>query len=279
VSDPIGPRSGNRRALGDHVARQCRGVFRRPRADRMEDRGWVTRRPNPNDRRCAILALTGVGRAIGRAADATFEMWLDQIVAAVACRARTRNPRNANRLKVTLTWPTADRTLSMHSRRNRRRRSIALLSLLDALDVDGFDYLSLVLHDGTVPPARSCRAHGFPDFQSKGGCLLSASLFTHELPGRLVSGHHWMTGVTRAGADVSAPYPRGPATPSRQRLPPRWHEGECLVFDDHFEHEARNQTAQDRVVLIVDLWHSDRSAARSSYWKACNATPLPMLET
>jgi hypothetical protein len=39
----------------------------------------------------------------------------------------------------------------------------------------------------------------------------------------------------------------------------RWREGECLVFDDHFEHEAWNHTAEDRIVLIVDLWHPDLS--------------------
>jgi aspartate beta-hydroxylase len=35
----------------------------------------------------------------------------------------------------------------------------------------------------------------------------------------------------------------------------RWREGRCLVFDDHFEHEAWNRTGEDRLVLIVDLWH------------------------
>jgi aspartate beta-hydroxylase len=34
-----------------------------------------------------------------------------------------------------------------------------------------------------------------------------------------------------------------------------WTEGRCLVFDDHFEHEAWNHSDTDRVVLIVDLWH------------------------
>ena len=34
-----------------------------------------------------------------------------------------------------------------------------------------------------------------------------------------------------------------------------WQEGRCLVFDDHFEHEAWNHTDEDRLVLIVDLWH------------------------
>jgi aspartate beta-hydroxylase len=35
----------------------------------------------------------------------------------------------------------------------------------------------------------------------------------------------------------------------------QWTEGRCLVFDDYFEHEAWNHTDQDRLVLIVDLWH------------------------
>jgi aspartyl/asparaginyl beta-hydroxylase/uncharacterized protein DUF6817 len=34
-----------------------------------------------------------------------------------------------------------------------------------------------------------------------------------------------------------------------------WTEGRCLVFDDYFEHEAWNHTGEDRLVLIVDLWH------------------------
>ncbi|MBV9414364.1 MAG: aspartyl/asparaginyl beta-hydroxylase domain-containing protein [Solirubrobacterales bacterium] len=35
----------------------------------------------------------------------------------------------------------------------------------------------------------------------------------------------------------------------------RWREGRCLVFDDFLMHEAWNRTDEDRVVLIVDLWH------------------------
>lgn len=50
--------------------------------DRLEKRGWVTRRPNPNDRRSAILALTSEGRALIDAADVTFSARLDQILAA-----------------------------------------------------------------------------------------------------------------------------------------------------------------------------------------------------
>ncbi|MEO8969274.1 MAG: aspartyl/asparaginyl beta-hydroxylase domain-containing protein [Solirubrobacteraceae bacterium] len=43
-----------------------------------------------------------------------------------------------------------------------------------------------------------------------------------------------------------------------------WEEGKCLVFDDHLEHEAWNHTAQDRLVLIVDLWHPGLSATEVS---------------
>lgn len=43
-----------------------------------------------------------------------------------------------------------------------------------------------------------------------------------------------------------------------------WQTGACLVFDDHFEHEAWNRTSQDRIVLIVDLWHPGLSATEVS---------------
>jgi len=35
----------------------------------------------------------------------------------------------------------------------------------------------------------------------------------------------------------------------------KWEEGQCIVLDDFFEHEAWNRTKQDRIVLIVDMWH------------------------
>lgn len=34
-----------------------------------------------------------------------------------------------------------------------------------------------------------------------------------------------------------------------------WQEGRCLVLDDHFEHEAWNHTASDRIVIVMDVWH------------------------
>jgi tetratricopeptide (TPR) repeat protein len=39
-----------------------------------------------------------------------------------------------------------------------------------------------------------------------------------------------------------------------------WVQGECIVFDDTFEHEAWNFTNEARTVLIVDIWHPDLTA-------------------
>ena len=34
-----------------------------------------------------------------------------------------------------------------------------------------------------------------------------------------------------------------------------WEPGKILLFDDSFEHEVRNDTEEDRVVLLLRLWH------------------------
>ena len=35
-----------------------------------------------------------------------------------------------------------------------------------------------------------------------------------------------------------------------------WTEGEVFVFDDSFDHEVWNEN-EERIVLILDLWHPD----------------------
>ena len=39
-----------------------------------------------------------------------------------------------------------------------------------------------------------------------------------------------------------------------------WEVGKALIFDDAFEHETWNDTDEDRVVLLFDLWHPDLTA-------------------
>lgn len=50
---------------------------------------------------------------------------------------------------------------------------------------------------------------------------------------------------------------RGPARATT--VPPRpafrWTEGKCIVFDDSYEHEVWNRSADDRVVLLLNFWH------------------------
>ncbi|MBK8284293.1 MAG: aspartyl/asparaginyl beta-hydroxylase domain-containing protein [Ahniella sp.] len=36
-----------------------------------------------------------------------------------------------------------------------------------------------------------------------------------------------------------------------------WRRGEVLVFDDTFEHEAWNRSADTRIILLMDTWHPD----------------------
>ncbi|MDE2307063.1 MAG: aspartyl/asparaginyl beta-hydroxylase domain-containing protein [Xanthomonadaceae bacterium] len=40
-----------------------------------------------------------------------------------------------------------------------------------------------------------------------------------------------------------------------------WRKGQCVTFDDTYEHEAWNRSDQVRVVLILDSWHPDLSEA------------------
>lgn len=76
-------RSGSR--VADLAAEFAVGVGAVSKSiDRLEKRGLVTRQPNPDDRRSAVLVLTGEGRALIDAADATFETRLGQILTAAA---------------------------------------------------------------------------------------------------------------------------------------------------------------------------------------------------
>lgn len=38
-----------------------------------------------------------------------------------------------------------------------------------------------------------------------------------------------------------------------------WQEGKCFVFDDSFRHEAWNKSTSRRIVLMIDIWYSDRT--------------------
>ena len=47
-----------------------------------------------------------------------------------------------------------------------------------------------------------------------------------------------------------------------------WREGECLVFDDSFQHLAWNASDQVRVVMLLDIWNPQLSAAEREAFSA-----------
>lgn len=53
-----------------------------------------------------------------------------------------------------------------------------------------------------------------------------------------------------------------------------WAPGELLVFDDSFLHLAANRSSQERIVLIVDIWHPDLTELEREALLAAFAKPL-----
>ena len=53
-----------------------------------------------------------------------------------------------------------------------------------------------------------------------------------------------------------------------------WEPGKLMVFDDSIEHEAWNDSDQDRVVLIFDIWRPDLTAAERAELAALFAGKL-----
>ena len=41
-----------------------------------------------------------------------------------------------------------------------------------------------------------------------------------------------------------------------------WAEGECLVFDDSFEHEVWHEGDDDLILLVCDMWHPEMTPER-----------------
>ena len=81
------------------------------------------------------------------------------------------------------------------------------------------------------------------------------ALFSRLTPGTHIAPHHGMLNtrlichlplivpescVLRVGAETRS-----------------WREGELLIFDDSFEHEAWNRGASDRIILLFEIWRPD----------------------
>jgi aspartate beta-hydroxylase len=84
-------------------------------------------------------------------------------------------------------------------------------------------------------------------------------MFSVLTPGTHLLPHHGVTN-TRLVAHLPIIVPAGCAlTVGGQQH--AWREGEAVVFDDTYEHEAWNRGGATRVVLIADIWHPGLSEA------------------
>jgi aspartate beta-hydroxylase len=54
-----------------------------------------------------------------------------------------------------------------------------------------------------------------------------------------------------------------------------WDEGRVLIFDDSYEHELWNRSDSTRIVLLLDVWHPDLTAAERY---AIRASQQPIVE-
>ena len=42
----------------------------------------------------------------------------------------------------------------------------------------------------------------------------------------------------------------------------KWQEGEIMIFDDSFEHEVWNLSSEERMILLLDIFHPDLSESQ-----------------
>lgn len=84
------------------------------------------------------------------------------------------------------------------------------------------------------------------------------ALFSRLRPGTHIPPHHGLLN-TRLICHLPVIVPDG----CRLRVGNEtraWTQGEMLIFDDSFEHEAWNDSAQTRVVLLFEIWRPELSA-------------------
>jgi aspartyl/asparaginyl beta-hydroxylase (cupin superfamily) len=84
-------------------------------------------------------------------------------------------------------------------------------------------------------------------------------LFSALKPGARIPPHHGFVN-TRLICHLPLIAPEGCALRVGSHIRP-WREGELLIFDDSFEHEAWNHSDRLRVVLLFDVWRPELTLA------------------
>ena len=96
---------------------------------------------------------------------------------------------------------------------------------------------------------------------------LTTVMFSILEPGKHLPPHRGpYNGVLRLHVGLIVPEPREQLGIRVEHSLYRWREGEAVVFDDAYEHEAWNRTPHTRVVLFVDFIKPLRQPARFLNW-------------
>ena len=83
---------------------------------------------------------------------------------------------------------------------------------------------------------------------------LVSVMFSVLEPGARLPAHHGpYNGLLRLHLGLIVPEPREAVAIKIDGAVHHWEEGRALIFDDTFEHEARNESGHTRVVLFVDF--------------------------
>jgi aspartyl/asparaginyl beta-hydroxylase (cupin superfamily) len=100
---------------------------------------------------------------------------------------------------------------------------------------------------------------------------LITAMFSILEPGKHLPPHRGpYNGVLRLHLGLIVPEPREQIGIRVERQTYCWREGEAVVFDDAYEHEAWNKTPHTRVVLFVDFIKPTRQPARFLNWLLLN---------
>ncbi len=83
---------------------------------------------------------------------------------------------------------------------------------------------------------------------------MKTALFSILAPGKHIPPHRGpYKGLLRAHLGLRIPGPPGAVRLRVGEVRTEWHEGQAIVFDDTFDHEVWNDSADVRVVLFIDF--------------------------
>ncbi len=100
---------------------------------------------------------------------------------------------------------------------------------------------------------------------------LKTAMFSIFEPGKHLPAHRGpYNGVLRLHLGLIVPEPRDRLAIRVDKRICHWKEGEAIIFDDAYEHEAWNHTDQTRVVLFVDFVKPLRFPASLVNWLLLN---------